>query len=129
MPLGPRDIPPDSSGGLDLDQEPGLDTATELHAQTPAFLQEPTVGRFALAVVEGPRTGETWQSVNDRCVIGSNLLNDLVIEESTVSRYHCEIVIDAEGARIVDLRSRNGTVVDGMRVIEGYLRSGSLIRL
>jgi len=115
--------PPGKEGPLDP-----LDLATDIH---PGELARggPTVGRFALTVVEGPQVGQTWQSTHDRCVIGSNLLNDLVIEESTVSRYHCEIVMGADGARIVDLKSKNGTVVDGMRVVEAYLRSGSLVRL
>ncbi len=61
--------------------------------------------------------------------VGSRPENDLVIEDGAVSRLHFEILADAIGFRIRDLGSRNGTWVDGYRVVEMYLRSGSRIRL
>ncbi len=80
-------------------------------------------------VVEGPGLAAAWQSTGDRCSIGSHRGNDLVVEDSTVSRFHCEIVVDEGGARVRDLKSRNGTVVDGVAVREAFLRAGSLLRL
>jgi DNA-binding NtrC family response regulator len=88
-----------------------------------------TVRGFRLAVVEGPGEGKSWQSEGDRCSIGSTANNDFVIEDATVSRYHCEIRIDDDGARAVDLQSRNGTFIDGVQVVEGFLRGGSILRL
>jgi DNA-binding NtrC family response regulator len=88
-----------------------------------------TVRGFRLAVVEGPGEGKSWQSEGDRCSIGSFANNDFVIEDATVSRYHCEIRIDDDGARAVDLQSRNGTFIDGVQVVEGFLRGGSILRL
>ena len=60
-----------------------------------------TVRGFRLAVVEGPGEGKAWQSEGDRCSIGSFANNAFVIEDRTVSRYHCEVRIDADGARAV----------------------------
>jgi DNA-binding NtrC family response regulator len=87
------------------------------------------VRRFSLAVVEGPAVGVTWQSTSDRCSVGSHPRNDLLVDDPTVSRFHCEIVIDDRGARVRDLQSRNGTVLDGVMVREAFLRAGSLLRL
>ncbi len=87
------------------------------------------VRRFSLAVVEGPALGVRWQSSGDRCSLGSHPRNDLIVDDPTVSRFHCEIVIDGGGARVRDLESRNGTVLDGVRVREAFLRAGSLLRL
>src|SRR5262249_17310941 len=87
------------------------------------------VRRFQVTVVEGEKKGMVWESAGDRCAIGSQAGNDLVLADPTVSRYHAEVRVDTEGARIIDLDSSNGTVVDGVRVREGYLRTGSLIRL
>jgi len=50
-----------------------------------------------------------------------------MLEDSAVSRIHFEITADAIGYRIRDLDSRNGTWVDGYRVVEMYLRSGCVI--
>jgi two-component system response regulator GlrR len=87
------------------------------------------VRRFRLTIVEGPKTGLSWESSSDRCSIGFHPSNDLVVEDATVSRFHCEVRIGEEGARVRDLDSRNGTVVDGVRVADGFLRGGSLLKL
>ena len=60
--------------------------------------------------------------------VGSRPGNDLILEDSAVSRIHFEIAADHIGYRIRDLDSRNGTWVDGYRVVEMYLRSGCMIR-
>ena len=102
--------------------------------QTLAFepgksLLEPHVRRFKITVLKGPQTGQSWESDTDRCSIGSHPSNDLVISDPTVSRFHCEVRISETGARVRDLDSRNGTVVDGVQVIEGFVRNASSIRM
>ena len=83
--------------------------------------------RFALEIVDGPGTGTRFTASAEKCAIGAHPSNDLVIEDDTVSRFHCEVSATEDGARIRDLESRNGTVVDGVRVIEAWLREGSRI--
>ncbi len=87
------------------------------------------VRRFRLTVIEGPARGVTWQSTGDRCSIGSHHRNDLILDDPTVSRFHCEIAIDEDRVRVRDRESRNGTVLDGVTVVEAFLRAGSLVRL
>src|SRR5438270_488261 len=87
------------------------------------------VRRFRLTVVEGPKAGLTWESSSDRCSVGFHPSNDLVVEDATVSRFHCEVRIADDGAHVKDLDSRNGTVVDGVRVSDAFLRAGSLVKL
>lgn len=87
------------------------------------------VRRFRLTVVEGPARGVTWQSTGDRCSIGSHHRNDLILDDPTVSRFHCEIVVDESNVRVRDLKSRNGTLLDGVAILEAFLRVGSLLRL
>ncbi len=79
------------------------------------------VRRFRLVVAEGPEPGRTVESVGDRCSIGSHPSNDLVLDDKTVSRFHCEAWIDEDGAQVRDLDSRNGTAVDGLRVSRAWL--------
>jgi len=89
-----------------------------------------TVRRFRLSVVEGgPKGGLTCESSGDRCSIGFHPSNDLNIEDPTVSRFHCEIRMDGQGARVRDLNSRNGTILDGVLITDAFLRSGSLLNL
>ncbi|MBE4751303.1 FHA domain-containing protein [Corallococcus sp. ZKHCc1 1396] len=89
----------------------------------------PVVRRFRLSVVEGPGAGMVWESTSDTCSVGSHPLNDCAVEDSTVSRFHCEVKIGPKGPQVKDLDSLNGVIVDGVQVVEGILRSGSLLRL
>jgi DNA-binding NtrC family response regulator len=89
-----------------------------------------SIQRFTITILDGPSAGLTRESSEGGCSIGSHLLNDVVLEDPTVSGFHCEIRIEPEeGVRVVDLKSRNGTVVDGVRVREGFLRAGSILQL
>ena len=88
-----------------------------------------TVQRFRLRGVEGVAAGQVIESTTDRCTIGTHASCDLVLDDPTVSRFHCEIRIGAGGARIVDLGSRNGTVVDTVRVRDADLRPGQVVRV
>ena len=74
------------------------------------------VRRFQLTVVEGPARGLVWRSSAARCSIGAHHRNDVVLDDPTVSRFHCEVVAEAGGLRVLDLESRNGTVLDGVVV-------------
>jgi DNA-binding NtrC family response regulator len=87
------------------------------------------VRRFRLTVVEGGAIGATWESAADGCSVGSHPSNDFVIDDPTVSRFHCEIRIDQGEVRIRDLDSLNGVILDGVTVKDALLRGASLIRL
>jgi two-component system, NtrC family, response regulator GlrR len=85
--------------------------------------------QFTLIAVEGPAIGATYASTGPRCSIGSHPSNDLVIDDPTVSRFHCEIAIGDHGVEVRDLDSHNGTNVDGVWVTGAYLREGSMLAL
>jgi DNA-binding NtrC family response regulator len=89
-----------------------------------------SVQRFTITILEGASAGLVRESSGGGLSIGSHVLNDVVIDDATVSGFHCELRIEPdEGVRVADLKSRNGTVVDGVRVREAFLRSGSILQL
>jgi len=88
-----------------------------------------SVRRFRLTVIEGPEPGRARESRTDRCSIGHHPLNDLVVKDPTVSRFHCEVRVDEGRLRVRDLDSRNGSVVDGVPAVDAFLRDGSRLRL
>jgi len=98
------------------------------HELDPGGLHADTVAGFRLTVVDGG-VAKSCDATSARCAIGSQEGNDLQLDDRAVSRFHCEIVMDGARAKIRDLGSRNGTVVDGVGVVEAYLRAGSLIRV
>jgi two-component system response regulator GlrR len=89
---------------------------------------------FSIGVVQGDGLGEatTWRAIpgaGEVFAIGSHARNDLVIGDPTVSRFHCELRVEKQGVRVRDLGSRNGTVVDGVRADDAFLKSGSLVKI
>jgi DNA-binding NtrC family response regulator len=88
-----------------------------------------TVRRFRVTVLQGPNAGRSRDSRGDRCALGHHRLNDVVLPDPTVSRFHCEIVIEDGRARVRDLGSRNGTLLDDVAVQDAFLRDGSRLRL
>jgi DNA-binding NtrC family response regulator len=99
-----------------------------LHDGAPA-VWAPVVGRFRVLTVDSPGGTGVWESTGNVCSIGSADGNDLQLADKTVSGFHCEIRISADGVRIVDLGSLNGTVVDGVHIKDAFLRNSSLVRL
>ena len=77
------------------------------------------IRRYRLKSTDGPTHDFQSQLVR----VGSRPGNELVLDDSAVSRIHFEITVDDVGYRIRDLDSRNGTWVDGYRVVEMYLPS------
>ncbi len=78
------------------------------------------------AVLSLVRSGETI-ALFDGMRIGRNDDNDVTIADGRVSRHHARIVADGSGFAIEDLRSSNGTVVDGAPVKRARLHPGASI--
>jgi len=76
-----------------------------------------TAGTFArvphLELIFPGRRHTRFDLVEGRTVVGRHPGCDVVLDEAAVSRQHAAIVWDAAGAAIEDLRSRNGTFVNG----------------
>ncbi len=90
-------------------------------------MEAPGLRRFSLQRLDGE--SEPVQISSGRCQIGTHHLNDLVVDHPSVSRFHCEVGMDANGAWLKDVGSSNGTEVDGVGAREVILRDGSLIKL
>ena len=61
--------------------------------------------------------------------IGRNPDNAIALDHLTVSAEHAVLEIEAGRARLRDLRSRNGTLVNGERIDERWLAHGDLIEV
>lgn len=81
-----------------------------------------------LVIVKGAQRGTEFVIASDVIRVGKAPDNDLVLGDETVSRVHFEIVRDAKGYLVRDLRSTNGTFLDSAEVKEAYLRAGSVIK-
>src|SRR5688572_20215320 len=62
-------------------------------------------------------------------VIGRSPECQVVLKDFGISRQHARIVVDEDGVRIQDLKSKNGTQVNGVPVVEAPLKDGDRILL
>jgi pSer/pThr/pTyr-binding forkhead associated (FHA) protein len=63
-------------------------------------------------------------------VLGRDPSADVVIDSTTVSRHHARIRVAADGVTLEDLSSKNGSFVEGRRVVASQrLADGDCIRI
>lgn len=63
-----------------------------------------------------------------RCDIGRAPANHLLLDEDSISSYHARIEKRAEEYWLMDLKSTNGTLINGVAVQEVRLREGDLVQ-
>ena len=77
--------------------------------------------------------GETPQSftfASGEVVIGRSPDCQIVLRDFGISRNHARVLVNESGeARIMDLKSKNGTTVNGVQVVEAPLKDGDRITL
>jgi pSer/pThr/pTyr-binding forkhead associated (FHA) protein len=54
---------------------------------------------------------------------------DFIVDAALVSRLHCRITAAADKLEVVDLKSTNGTFVNGKRVHKSQLADGDTLRV
>ena len=70
----------------------------------------------SLLMISGAQLGRSFPLVSDEFLIGRALTCDLPIEDDLVSRHHCKIIKKFTGVELTDLKSTNGTLVNGKRI-------------
>ena len=72
----------------------------------------------------------TYSFASGEVVIGRSPECQIVLGDYGISRNHAKILVGEDGsARILDLKSKNGTQVNGVQVVEAPLRDGDRILL
>ena len=61
--------------------------------------------------------------------IGRHGENDIVLRDSSVSRHHACFVKEGENLIVTDKGSKNGTIVNGLKVESARLEDGDVIRI
>lgn len=78
---------------------------------------------------EGANAGRTHSLEEERVTVGRSAAARLCIEDNLLSRFHAVLTITPIGYEIRDLRSANGTFVNGLRVESRILAPGDLVRI
>ena len=83
--------------------------------------------KLHLLIDPGSETSRELQFDQNIITIGSKEDNDVVLDDSTVSREHCRIIQGDDSFIAEDLGSTNGTFINGVRIQKAFLDPGSLL--
>jgi transcriptional regulator with GAF, ATPase, and Fis domain len=82
-----------------------------------------------LVVVDGPDRGARAEVHGGVARIGTAEGSDLRLTDRTASRVHCELRVKPKGILVKDAGSTNGTLADGIRLIEAEVPAGATLRI
>jgi hypothetical protein len=134
-PRSPLPAPHLSSGPTRLDtvQAEGLPRTVLTRMEVAGEPVERTVllmDKPVLAVTRGARRGEVLSlSVDSAISIGRARANDVVLDDTSVSSQHCRVRPEQGRFVLYDLKSTNGTMVNGRRVDRHPLEEGDVIQV
>ncbi|MGE3458614.1 MAG: sigma 54-interacting transcriptional regulator [Kofleriaceae bacterium] len=86
------------------------------------------VRRCRLEVVAGVDAGKAFELATPTIIFG-RAGADVSLSDPKISGLHCELRLQADGYRLRDLGSTNGTHVKGVRVVDAYIAPGSTIQI
>ncbi|GFE10225.1 hypothetical protein Scani_64930 [Streptomyces caniferus] len=116
-----------------IGEPPLIDGAVlSLHGPGPAPAHGLPHGSARLRVVSGPDAGGVHLLHGGQIRIGRSADADVPLDDPDVSRLHCAVTVEPDGSvYVADLRSTNGTVVDGTDLADrpAPLRPGALLRI
>lgn len=72
--------------------------------------------RYRLTIRKGPLPGKVYDLAKSVLVLGREVKNDIVINDSEISRQHVRLTEQPSGWQVEDLASTNGAFVNGERI-------------
>jgi len=73
--------------------------------------------------------GRRYPLTRSRTVIGRGTDADITVDDSSISRKHCEILWDGARAQANDLGSTNGSLLNGRKLTSAPLESGNVVEI
>jgi ABC transport system ATP-binding/permease protein len=116
-------------------EEPTQDEATAIiRIDSPELQAAPkqaiAAGERARLVCVSPQfAGQEFEIAKTEVTIGRTDENDIAIDHRSVSRHHARILVVSGRYRLVDLKSANGTLVNGEQYAQAELKRGDLVEL
>jgi hypothetical protein len=82
---------------------------------------------WALRILNGPQAGTIYVLKQGRNRLGRNPQCDLPLQSTGISKEHLEIQVAGEKVLVKDLKSSNGTYLNGVRIQTGMVQLGDKI--
>jgi hypothetical protein len=132
-----KSAPPAATSGVsvqfqDAARAPKVEPDDTKEIVTPKAVQymanrkEVVSSRLVLVTAEGETS---FPLTRDAYTIGRHRNNDIVISDPKVSSFHARLDRSVDGYVLVDLKSRNGSYVNGKRIETGLLKTGDEVRM
>lgn len=84
---------------------------------------------WSIRVLSGQQTGQIYDLKLGKNVFGRGGVSDMKIQSLGISKEHCEIHVYKDKMMIVDLKSSNGTFVNGVKIQNSIVRVGDKVSL
>ncbi|MEQ1723774.1 MAG: FHA domain-containing protein [Pseudobdellovibrio sp.] len=84
---------------------------------------------WSIRVLSGQQAGQIYDLRLGKNVFGRGGVSDLKVQSLGISKEHCEIHVYKDKMMIVDLKSSNGTFVNGVKIQNSIVRVGDKISL
>jgi two-component system response regulator HydG len=87
---------------------------------------------FLVTVVSGADRGQAFEldgAQASRTLVGVSPACTVRLTDPLVSRRHAAFEVEVDGLRVQDLGSKNGTIVNGLRVTDAVLAGGEVVRV
>ncbi len=131
----------DNSASVDLGDCTAIDQALEegSHGEDEAPQTENKTAHFdytndeqaggRIVVLDGNVNARAFHLGHLPLRLGRDTKNEVIIDDSNVSRFHAEIQESADGVKIVDLQSTNGIKVNGKLERESLLKAHDIVQV
>ena len=84
---------------------------------------------WSIRVLSGQQSGHIYDLKLGKNVFGRGGSSDLKVQSLGISKEHCEVHVYKDKMMIVDLKSRNGTFVNGVKIQNSIIRVGDKVSL
>lgn len=83
----------------------------------------------SLIRISGEDPGDVIELQTGENRFGTGKSCDFIVDHSSVSLSHCDLVVDETGLTVRDLGAPNGTLVDGKPITEARVKIGQVIQM
>lgn len=84
---------------------------------------------WSIRVLAGPQAGQIYELKMGKNIFGRTTQCDFQITSLGISKEHCEIIVQKDKVTVVDLKSSNGTFINGVKIQNAPLKIGDKLSL
>jgi pSer/pThr/pTyr-binding forkhead associated (FHA) protein len=103
--------------------------STQVMSSTVQLQVSPQTSQRAQLLLETPNGTHPIPLESTLLSIGRGLDNDIILEDTRVSRHHAQLRYKTRRFWVSDMNSTNGTYINGERISEADLRHGDVLSL